>query len=410
MLRPFDPAQGRQAQHERKILNNINSSPFVLSLIEGLSNSVATLVCLVVLLSGLGAARLCLAASSASALHSAKREAEARGYAFIADHDVIVAKAKQEGRLRVLGGMEPPTMKATAAAFGKKYPFINLQIQEITGTDAAQRNILEIKSGARDWDVHRLSTDRYPDYLPYLLKVDLLGMAQQGVIRIPPPMIDPNQRNAVAFYNRFQVTTYNKNLVTPAQAPKSWDDLLKAEFKGRRFMLDPRALSVSALVPAWGLEKTLDFARKLAAQQPVWVGSNSRGMGALLTGETPLLIGANLSTVIRAQGKDPAGIIEYVILEPVPLRLGELEAIQSNAQNPHAALLWFEWMASLEAQKLADEHEPLASSVFVRGGAVEQQLRGKKVSVVNWENQLQVEEWQAKIVEAYGFPKAEGNR
>ena len=371
---------------------------------------VDTLACLVLLLMVFGAVRVSFAAGPTSALVNAKREAEVRGYIFIISHDEIVTKARQEGRLRVLGGMEPPTMKATAAAFMKKYPFINLQIQEITGTDAAQRNILEIKSGARDWDVHRLSTDRYPDYLPYLLKVDLLGLAEQGVIRIPPPMIDPNQRNAVAFYNRFQVTAYNKNLVTPTQVPKSWDDLLKTEFRGRKLMLDPRALSVSALVPAWGLEKTLDFARRLAAQQPVWVGSNSRGMGALLAGETPLLVGGNLSTVIRAQAKDPAGILQYVILEPVPLRLGELEAIQSNAQNPHAALLWLEWMASLEAQKLADEHEPLASSVFVRGGAVEQQLRGKKVSVVNWENQLQVEEWQAKIVEAYGFPKAEGNR
>jgi len=41
---------------------------------------------------------------------------------------------------------------------------------------------------------------------------------------------------------------------------------------------------------------------------------------------------------------------------------------------------------------------------------VEEELRGRKVSVVNWENQHLVEAWQAKIVEAYGFPKAEAKQ
>lgn len=65
-------------------------------------------------------------------------------------------------------------------------------------------------------------------------------------------------------------------------------------------------------------------------------------------------------------------------------------------------------MASPEAQKLADEHEPVSSSVYVRGGVVEQELRGKKLSVVSWEDQANFGGWQAKVFEAYGFPKAAG--
>jgi ABC-type Fe3+ transport system substrate-binding protein len=356
---------------------------------------------------GLGVERISFGAPAAGTLMKAKQEAEAKGYAFIASRDEILVKAKKEGKLRVLAGMEAPNIKATSAAFVKKYPFINLQIQEIQGQDAAQRNILEIKSGAKDWDVHRLSTDRYPDYVPYLFKIDLLGMAEQGILRIPPQMIDPKNRNAVAFYNRFQATAYNKNLLSGTQIPRTWEDLLKPEFKGRKFMMDPRALSIAALVPAWGLEKTLDYARKTAAQQPVWVGSGTRGISVLRAGEIPVMVGPNFTAIKRAQAKDPTGVLQYVIFEPVPLRLGELEGIQVTCENLHAALLWFEWMASPEAQKLADEHEPLASSVHVSGGAIERELRGKKLSVVDWENQVQVEEWQAKIVEAFGFPKAE---
>jgi spermidine/putrescine-binding protein len=342
------------------------------------------------------------------ALLKAKKDAEAKGYLFHTSRDDIIAKAKQEGKLRVLAEMEPPNIRASVKAFVKKYPFINLHIEEITGTDAARRNILEIKSGmARDWDIVHLSTDFYNEYLPYLWKMDILGMAEQGILQIPPAMIDPKHRNVVGYYSRFQVTAYNKKLVPADKVPKLWEDILKPEFKGRKFAADIRPTEIAALVPAWGLEKTLDFARKVAAQEPIWVRGGSRTITAIIAGEIPMMIGPNFHTTKRAQGKDPSGALQYIALEPVPVRLSLEEAIQAGAQNPHAALLWLEWMAGPEAQKLADEHEPSSSSLYVRGGIVEQELRGKNLSMVKWEDHQSMDQWQAKIVEAYGFPKVD---
>ncbi len=349
-----------------------------------------------------------LAATPNPALLKAKKDAEAKGYVFHTSRDEIIARAKQEGRLRVLAEMEPATIKASVKAFVKKYPFINLHIEEITGTDAARRNILEIRSGmAKDWDIVHLSTDFYNEYLPYLWKMDILGMAEHGVLQIPAPMIDPKQRNVVGYYSRFQVTAYNKKLVPADRLPKFWEDILKPEFKGRKFAADIRPTEIAALVPAWGLEKTIDFARKIAAQEPIWVRGGSRTVTAIIAGEIPMMIGPNFHTTKRAQAKDPSGNLQYIALQPVPVRLSLEEAIQAGAQNPHAALLWLEWMASDEAQKLADEHEPSSSSLHMRGGVVEQELRGKKLSVVKWEDHLYMDQWQAKVVEAYGFPKAE---
>jgi len=84
---------------------------------------------------------IAFAVEPSPALLKAKKDADARVYTFIANHDEIVNKAKQEGKLRVLAEMEPPTIKAAIKAFTNKYPFINLHIEKITGTDAAQRNI-----------------------------------------------------------------------------------------------------------------------------------------------------------------------------------------------------------------------------------------------------------------------------
>jgi iron(III) transport system substrate-binding protein len=331
-----------------------------------------------------------------------------KSYALITSRDEILTRAKQEGRVRALAEMDSSHIKASTQAFMKKYPFIELQIQEITGTDAARRNILELKSGAgNDWDILHLSTDFYSEYIPHLWKIDMIAMAEQGILQLPSLMIDPKNRNVVSFFSRFQVTAYNKALVSAAQLPKSWEDLSRSEFKGRKFALDIRPTEIAALVPAWGLTRTLDFARKMAQQQPLWVRGGTRTLTAIIAGEVPMFVGPNFNNVKAAQRKDPKGVLQYAILEPVPLRLALQQAIRLNAQRPHAALLWLEWMASPEAQRIIDEHEPLASSVYVRGGAVEHELRGKTLSVVSWDHHQNMEEWQAKVFEAYGFPTAE---
>ena len=94
-------------------------------------------------------------------------------------------------------------------------------------------------------------------------------------------------------------------------------------------------------------------------------------------------------------------------MEPVPLRISVEQAILATSRNPHAALLWMEFMAGPDAQKLIDEHEPLTASVYSKGSATEQAVRGKKLSVVSWEDNARMEQWIGKLVAAYGFPKAD---
>jgi ABC-type Fe3+ transport system substrate-binding protein len=363
---------------------------------------------LIVLLMCACSVQQAFAASTNSALLRAKKEAELKGYIFFTDKAEIVSKAKPEGKLRILTGLSG-SIRATTEAFKKKYPFINIYVEEIKNPDAGQRLLLEVTAGAaRDWDIMRVHSDFYREWLPHLWKADLLGMAEHGVVQIPPEMIDPKNRNVVALVSRFEVVAYNKNLVVPGQLPKTWENMLKPEWKGRKFGADIRPQELAALVPAWGLEKTVDYARKIAAQQPIWARGGSRPLAALAAGEIPLyLFGANYGSVTRAQRKDPLGIVQFITLEPVPVRIGVEQAILETSQNRHAALLWLEFLAGEEAQKLLDQYEPLTASVYSRGSAAEQALRGKKLSVVSWENNENMEQWIAKLVEAYGFPKAD---
>ena len=346
-------------------------------------------------------------ASASPALLQAKQEAETKGYVFETSHDAILTNAKKEAKLRVLSSFDNESLKGLVQAFKKKYPFIAINADEVAGTDTYQRMILEMKSGAtRAWDVNYMTTDFYDEYLPYQKKFDLLGMAQHGVLRIPVEMIDPFNRNIVAYSSTVQVVTYNRNVISGEKVPNSWEDFLNPEFKGKKFVADIRPQEIAALVPAWGLEKTLNFARGIVAQQPVWSRGHSRVLTAMAGGEYSMLIGANLNSTKRAIDKDRTKCIAFKVVEPVPVWIGEHEAVFAKAEYPYAGLLWLEFCATEEAKKIVDQGSYEGSYLFPVTSAY-QASRGRKLSLVDWQHATKMQDYQKKVVEAYGFPRAE---
>jgi ABC-type Fe3+ transport system substrate-binding protein len=157
----------------------------------------------------------------------------------------------------------------------------------------------------------------------------------------------------------------------------------------------------------WGLEKTVEFARNIAAQKPVWARSGSAGLAQVVAGEHALLYGPHFDSVLRAKDRDKADSLAYKLVEPLPIRLNEVHGIVGTAEHPHAALLWLEFLASSDGQKVLDEEGPNKGSVFVPGTVQEHAVRGKKLSVLDWSHFNKTPDYQKKLAEAYGFPRAE---
>src|SRR5262249_49797512 len=129
---------------------------------------------------------------------------------------------------------------------------------------------------------------------------------------------------------------------------------------------------------------------------------------AIVAGEYSLYVTSNFSSVNRAMSKDPMGNLSYKIIEPVPTRVvDDGSGILNTADHPYTALLWLEFLASPEGQEVIDKYEPLRASVFTPGSFIEQMIRGKKQSVVDWDHFANSEEYHEKILAAYGFPKAD---
>ena len=344
-------------------------------------------------------------AQSDSTIGTTEKEAHANGFIFVSSHAEIVAKARKEGQLRVLSSLE--SLKEMRQVFAQKYPFIDVRVQETTGTDVHQRFARELKAGAvKEWDVINASSDFYSEFTPFIKKFDVLGMAKNGILEIPVGMIDPNNRNLVAVTSQFAVVAYNKSLISAEKVPNKWDDFLNPEFKGRKFVVDLRPHPYTAMVPLMGLDWVLQYCRKLAAQDPIWFRGQARVLPSIASGEYMLHAGLNYHFILSAMKKDPTGNLQFKMIEPVPLSLVDTEGVLTNAPHPYAALLWLEFEASAQGQGIIDKVVPLKSSLYSPGSAVAIALQGKKLSVLNWDNFSRKEKWAGQMIEAFGFPKA----
>jgi iron(III) transport system substrate-binding protein len=88
---------------------------------------------------------------------------------------------------------------------------------------------------------------------------------------------------------------YNRSLVKPADAPKSLEDLVKPQYKGKVVMPDPTQHTtttqwVASLHKIMGMEKADKFIRELAATKPLLVESLLPAAERVTTGETPIAI------------------------------------------------------------------------------------------------------------------------
>lgn len=356
---------------------------------------------------------LCVAASSALAATASpgalknKKEAESKGYIFHASHEDIVNLAKQEGRLTGVISLDPETFAPLSKAFKSKYPFIDLKLEEVTGTEATQRYLLEVQSGTARSDISYISEDFYKGFIPHGKKFDVLGMAEQGILTIPPKMIDPLSRKAISSATIFATVAYNKCLLESSKVPDRWEDFLKPELKEKKFLVDIRPFHYQSFAAGAGEEWMLDYAKKVAAQDPIWIRGASRILTSIATGEYQLHSGINYHSTMRAKEKDKTGCLEVKIIEPVPVRLSEAQMVVETSKHPNAALLWLEFMASAEAQAIIDKYEPLKSSIYAPGSAVEKVIRGKKIWLKDWNHYEKGPDWMGMAVKAFGFPKAE---
>jgi ABC-type Fe3+ transport system substrate-binding protein len=197
---------------------------------------------------------------------------------------------------------------------------------------------------------------------------------------------------------------YNKNLIAQEKVPGSWEDFLKPEFKGRKFMTEVRPLGFLPMAAARGEEWVTNYARKIKEQEPVWVRGTTRGLMAIMTGEQTMYHLPYYHSCIREKRKDVSKSMECKIIEPVPIRIQEMTGVVDTSPYAHAALLWMEFQLSPAGQAIIETVEP-KSSPYIPGSEAARVTQGKKLWATNWETFQNSAKWQQMVIESFGFPQ-----
>jgi len=184
------------------------------------------------------------------------------------DAKSIDAGKKEGGKVIVYSSMESSISDGIAAAFKKKTG-LEMEYWRGSSTKVLDRALSEHRAGKPLFDVAITIAD--PMFL----------MQSEGVFAkydspsaadYPKSLIDPNL--GPNYRTLLIGIVYNKNSIKPADAPKSFEDLVKPQFKGKLIMPDPTQHTtttqwVASLPKLLGKERAEKFVRELAATRPI---------------------------------------------------------------------------------------------------------------------------------------------
>lgn len=249
----------------------------------------------------------------------------------------LIAAAKQEsGKLTTYLSFTDTQIQKVFDEFEKAYPFVtDAENVSVSGADTSARLVQEGLAGGPTADYGETPAN----YLADALSRDLLTKLDPAELGLPPEMLDNDYMVPVST-NTWGLII-NTTLVSEADRPKTWDDLLAPKWSGKITMWS-NAASIGNLAPVWGEEKTLKYATEFMAHEPTLVASSAAVVQALTAGESPVGI---TSYAQATAAKDAGQPVAWYALDPVSVSVSEAY-IPTAASNPNTGKLFLSWFAA----------------------------------------------------------------
>jgi len=255
----------------------------------------------------------------------------------------LLKGAQAEGELVYYGTLPIDEFLPLARVFNGRYRAIALQHYFSPRDGILSRTLTEARAGRHAFDVVQVD-------LSYGYQLLNANLVQPYVVAERNRYFDGTYDPAGNWHSMYYLTTaliYNTNSVKAEQAPKNYEDLLGAAWKGK-MLFDPEAgYILAAMEEAWGREKAVAYLARLAKQDLSYRRGGTLTTQVVTSGEYPIGIAINgeTSAAIREKGA-PLG---FKVLAPAIVK-PEGYFVAKNAPHPHAALLFTEWVLSEEAQ------------------------------------------------------------
>ena len=163
-------------------------------------------------------------------------------------------------------------------------------------------------------------------------------------------------------FRTLPVIVYNSKLVSEADAPRDWEDLLAPRFAGKVLIRDPIASGVMRTIFGMVLAKAeaasgstaggFAWLARLDAQTKEYVANPALLHEKLMRGEGEVTMWELTDTLLERQKGVPFGYRFAASGTPV---IDDAIALAARAPHRAAALEFLEWAGSVEAQALAAE-------------------------------------------------------
>jgi iron(III) transport system substrate-binding protein len=321
------------------------------------------------------------------------------GGAAAAPIDDLVAGAKKEGVIEFYGPstLGPEGAQALLAGFNKKYGLnvkLNFSASGNMTRDTAKVVGLSASGQPPEWDI-MVVTDAHHGSL-WLRKLHKpFDYAASGVAKERVEY----DNGTISVANQFALPAYNKKILPAKDVPKRWEDLLDPKWKGKLGVINSTHHWARLAAGPWGEEKTLDFVKKLSAQQPLLSRAGEMAQ-RLILGE--VLISATLQDSQLHEAKDSGAPLVFAEqVQPVispEYHVGVLK----NAVHPNVGHLFAIFMASAEVQPIWEKYTG-HTSAFVKGTAAYKFAEGKQVVYMKQDQAQKVDRIARQVGKILGF-------
>jgi len=269
--------------------------------------------------------------------------------------DARLEAARKEGKVVWYTSLALPSSEKVAKLFEAAYPGIKVEVHRTGSQRILQRVMQELQANIKNADV--VHTSDAGHFVLLKEKKLLMKYTPAGVEKFPPGFKD---RDGYHYGLRATVSViaYNPKVIPPAEAPKTWKDLLDPKWKGKMVTAHPGysgiiATHVLALVNLHGW----DYFKQLAQNKLMLVQSAVDPSGVVASGERPVAVNGGDYTF--AQTKRKGNPIEIVYpKEGVPLIVSPT-AITSFAPHPNTARLFTDFIFTREVQQVLADSEDL---------------------------------------------------
>jgi iron(III) transport system substrate-binding protein len=260
---------------------------------------------------------------------------------------LIEAAKKEGGKVVAYGSLESEAFDAVKAGFEKKTG-LELQYWRASGTKTMERAVSEYRSGKPLYDAILLNANvaRLVSKEGMLAKYDSPSAAQFAKEAIDP-VLGPSYRNVIIG------VIYNKSMLSPAEAPKTLEDLARPQFKGKIAMPDPgqhvtTTQWLANLQKVIGQEKADKFIRDLASQKPILVESFIPSAERVTGGEVPLAITYVIYAYTYPQKGAP---VDYVRLGKI-MGDGHYALLSNKSPRPNAGKAFIDYLLSEDSARI----------------------------------------------------------